>query len=107
LTSKYKGNGHNIIEKFVLAITYCHIHSFKNRFGQWSAFLLYFKKTPIKTIIMAISLCAIMANIVKMAIMAVMANTVMARTLVFMGDFIKYSKNADHWQKRCLKICMW
>jgi hypothetical protein len=48
------------------------------------------------TIIMAISRCAIMANIVKMAIMAVMAHLVMARILVLMGVFLKYSKNADH-----------
>ena len=44
---------------------------------------------------------AILANIVKIAIMAVMA-----RISVFMGVFLKYSKNADHWSKRCLKIFM-
>ena len=67
--------------------------------------MLYFKKTSIKTIIMAISWCAIMAIIVKMAIMAVMAHRDMAIKMVLMGVFLKYSKNADHWSKRCSKLC--
>ena len=45
---------------------------------------------------MAISRCAIMANIVDMAIMTVMAHLVMAKISVLMGVFLKYSKNADH-----------
>ena len=53
------------------------------------------------TIVMAISGYAIMAIIVKMAIMAFMAHRDMAITMVMMGVLLKYSKNTDHWPKRC------
>jgi hypothetical protein len=38
--------------------------------------------------------------------MTVMTHLVMARILVIMGVLLKYSKNAEHWSKWCLKICM-
>ena len=62
---KYKRNGHYFDENFVLSITFCHFHIFRNRFDCWSAFLLYFKGTPMKTILMAIIRRAIMAKIGK------------------------------------------
>ena len=54
---KYKGNGHNSGNNFVLAITFYWTHIFRNGFGSLSAFLLCFEKTPIKNIFMAISKC--------------------------------------------------
>ena len=55
---------------------------------------------------MAITRCAIMANIVKIGHMTVMAHLVIAMISVFMGVFLKYSKNADYWPKCYLKIWM-
>ena len=52
---KYKRNGHIFGDKFVLVTTFYHVHIFRNRFGCWSAFLLFFEKTPMKTIFTAIS----------------------------------------------------
>ena len=52
---KYKGNGHNFGDTFVLAITFYQTHIFLNRFGCWSAFFLYFENTSLKAIFMAIS----------------------------------------------------
>ena len=68
--------------------------------------MLHFKKTPIKTIIMAISRSAITAIIIKMVTMAIMAHRDMAIIMVLMDVFFKYSKNEDHSQKRCSKISM-
>jgi hypothetical protein len=62
--------------------------------------LLYFKKTPIKTDILAITRWAINP------IMAILAHLKMAIIMVVMGVFLKCSKNADHWPKRFLKVCM-
>ena len=52
---------------------------------------------------MAISLLAITAIIVKMAIMAIMAQRDMAIRMVLMGVFLKHSKNVDHWPKWRIK----
>ena len=70
---KNKENGHYFGEKFVLAITFYKMHIFRNRFLCWSAFLLDFKKTPIKTIFMAITYVCHNSQYWKMAITAVMA----------------------------------
>ena len=56
---------------------------------------------------MAKSWCAITAIIIKMAIMAAIAHRDMAINMVLMGVFLEYRKNADHWSKRCSKLCMY
>ena len=83
---KYKGNGHYFGDKFVLAITFYQLHIFRNRFLCWSAFLLDFKKTPIKTIFMAITYVCHNSQYWQMAIMAVMAHHYAVINMVFMGS---------------------
>ena len=86
---KYKGNGHISEEKFVLAITFCQRHIFRNRFGSVSAFLLYFEKTPIKTIFMAVSKCGHNGHYGYFPLLAIMAGIKMAINKVFMCVFSK------------------
>ena len=104
---KYKGNGHNVGEKFVLVITFCQTHIFRNRFGCWSAFWLYFEKTSLKTIFMAISELGHKGHYGYFPLLVIMAGLNMAINMVFMGVFSNYSQNADQQPKRFLKICVW
>ena len=104
---KYKRNGHIFGDKFVLVTTFYHVHIFRNRFGCWSAFLLFFEKTPMKTIFTAISRWAITAIMAIYHFMAIMAHIVMAIHMVFMGVSSKDSKNADQHSKWFLKIWKW
>ena len=80
---------------FVLAITFKPLLQFTNGFCAWSAFLLFFKKTPIMAIFIAMTRLAIMAKMTKMAIIAVMEYYKLASNMAFMGVFLKNSKNAD------------
>ena len=88
-------------EKFlVLAVTFTPLLQFTNGFRVWSAFWLLFKKTPITPIFIAMSSLAIMAKMTKMALIAVMEYYEMALNIVFMGVFLKSSKNPDQtWKK--------
>ena len=104
---KYKGNGHNLGEKLLLIITFCQTHLFRNRFGCWSAFLLYFEKTSLKFIFMAISKLGHNGHYGYFPLLAIMAGLNMAINMVVMGVFSKCSKNADQQPKRFLKICVW
>ena len=71
------------------------MHIFKHCFDRGSAFLLFFKKTPIKTVYPALAIWTITAMMAIFTIMAVMAHLNMAIIMVFMGVLLKFSKNAD------------
>ena len=66
-----------------------------NCFDRGTAIWLFFKRTLILTIFMAISGETIMANITKMAIMAIMGLSYIVTNMANIGAISKNSKNAD------------
>ena len=62
--------------------------------------MLFLKKTPIMAIFVKMTRLVVLANVSKMAIMAVMEYYELASNMVYVGVFLKKSKNAYQTQKR-------